>query len=82
MAYKDEQFLLLSDEDLFLTSRKHRKDPFFEKLQYLRNKLNLTGVVIESAYDESNDYDFTAAATECFAGYKSEADMLKEHGEE
>ena len=73
---------MLTDEDVFIISRKNRKDPFFQHLQYLRNKLNLTGVVVESAYDESLDYDYTGAATECFAGYKSETEMLKKYGEE
>lgn len=33
----------MSDEDLFLVSRKNKNDPFFQKLQYLRNKINCSG---------------------------------------
>jgi hypothetical protein len=60
---------MMSDGDLFVTCRKHSADPVFRKLLYLRNKLNLTGTLLETFYDESVDYEFTAAATECFAGY-------------
>lgn len=42
--------------DLFNVCQKHRKDPFFNKIQYLQNKLNLTGEVIESSYDETTDF--------------------------
>jgi len=37
----DEEYLLLSDTDLFITSRKFKNDPFFSKLRYIRNKLDV-----------------------------------------
>lgn len=36
----------MSDADMFITTRKHKSDPFFKKLLYLRNKLNLTGALL------------------------------------
>lgn len=41
----------MSDQDLFIACQKHRNDPFFNKLQYLRNKLNLNGEVFEVPYN-------------------------------
>lgn len=34
---------MLSDTDLFICCRKFRNDPFFSKLQYLRNKVGSGG---------------------------------------
>ncbi|CAM6005382.1 unnamed protein product [Sphagnum balticum] len=44
----DEEYLMLSDTDLFITCRKFRNDPFFQKLRYMRNKLELGEEIVVS----------------------------------
>jgi len=41
---------MLSDTDLFICCRKFKNDPFFAKLQYLRNKIGVVSDPIETYY--------------------------------
>ena len=47
---------MLSDTDLFIYCRKFKNDPFFTKLQYLRNKIGSSVDPIESVYNAEKDY--------------------------
>jgi len=47
---------MISDTDLYITCRKFKNDPFFSKLQYLRNKVNLLDNPIQIDYDAQRDY--------------------------
>lgn len=49
---------MLTDTDLFIACRKFRNDPFFNKIVYIRNRVDVaeTGIVVE--FDGSIDCRF------------------------
>ena len=53
---------MLSDTDLFICCRKFKNDPFFSKLQYLRNKIGSPTDPIEVVYNASIDFIFAGEA--------------------
>jgi hypothetical protein len=59
---------MLSDTDLFICCRKFRNDPFFSKLQYLRNKIGVSADPIEVPYQSETDCIFAGEAMEGLMG--------------
>jgi hypothetical protein len=73
---------LLTDTDLFIACRKFRNDPFFNKIVYIRNRVDVaeTGIVVE--FDGSIDCRFAGEIVESFLGFKTDEEMLKKYGRE
>ena len=63
---------MLSDTDLFIYCRKFKNDPFFAKLQYLRNKIGSQTDPIESVYNAETDFVFAGEAMDGLVGRNSD----------
>lgn len=64
---------MLNDTDFLIVCRKFKNDPFFAKLEYMRNKIsNSTNVTIESVYNAETDYVYSGEAMEGLMGLLNE----------
>ena len=63
---------MLSDTDLFIYCKKFKNDPFFTKLQYLRNKIGSAGDPVESVYCAESDFMFAGEAMDGLMGRDSQ----------
>ena len=65
---------MLSDNDLFLICCKNKVDPFFKKLRYIQNKINVCDDdPIHSVFpSRDGEIDLIKLATESLLGFKAE----------
>lgn len=68
---------MLSDTDLFICCRKFRNDPFFLKLQYLRNKIGSPTDPIEVLYSAEADCIYAGEAMSGLLGKADDQKMLR-----
>ena len=72
---------MMSDTDLFITCRKFKNDPFFNRIAYLRNKLSPADNPMRVEYEAVEDSEFSGDAAQSLLGLRSEKEMLEKYGE-